>query len=413
MKTVPLRRVVQVVPGQSPASDDVAELAGGLPFIQGNAEFSDTSPHPHLQCDVATKRAEAGDLLLSVRAPVGAMNWADQRLGIGRGVAALRPLDAWDRRFVAYGIRSVLSDLRSVATGSTFEAVTSETLGSLRLPVAEPAEQRRISDFLDDRVARIDRIIAARREQLVGLRAAFESARCSLVLGVRATDTVETALPWARFVGADRKVRRLSHLARMGSGHTPSRSKPEFWIDCDIPWLTTGDVHRFRHDEIDELHSTAVAISDLGLANSAAVLHPARTVALSRTASAGFSIIMGTAMATSQDYVAWTCGPDLKPEFLLASLRVMRPFLLQYLAMGSTHKTIYFPDLMDLSLPVPPMDDQDEAVGLVAEESDLYLEGVAVMTREIDLLGEYKTSLITAAVSGELDVTTAGSNISG
>lgn len=199
----------------------------------------------------------------------------------------------------------------------------------------------------------------------------------------------------------------------MGTGHTPSRSEPDYWVDCDIPWLTTSDVYRFRRDEIDELDATAVEISRVGLANSAAVLHPARTVALSRTASAGFSIIMSRDMATSQDFVTWTCGSDLVPEYLLHMLRTMRPYLLGYLATGSTHKTIYFPDLMDLRLPLPSRREQDIAVRKVqhaARERESVLESVR---RQATLLTEYKQSLITAAVTGELDVTTAGSGIPG
>src|SRR5699024_9211618 len=148
---------------------------------------------------------------------------------------------------------------------------------------------------------------------------------------------------------------------RMGTGHTPSRSVPEYWEDCSIPWLTTGDVHRFRHDEIDTIESTELLISKLGLDNSAAVLHPAGTVALSRTASAGFSILMNVEMATSQDYATWTCGQRLRPKFLLWCLRAMRQDLMGRLATGSTHKTIYFPELMSIRIPLPTKPEQESA----------------------------------------------------
>ncbi len=159
------------------------------------------------------------------------------------------------------------------------------------------------------------------------------------------------------------------------------------------------------------LENTSVKISDVGLRNSAAVLHPAGTVALSRTASAGFSIVMGADMATSQDFATWTCGDDLVPEFLLHALRARRSFLLDYLSMGSTHKTIYFPDLMDLTVGLPTTEVQRSVVAEVARCGQARDRMLADLGRQTALLAEYKTSLITAAVTGELDVTTARSGI--
>lgn len=117
-------------------------------------------------------------------------------------------------------------------------------------------------------------------------------------------------------------------------------------------------------------------------------------------------------MATSQDFVTWTCGPELMPEFLLASLRVMRPFLLGYLATGSTHKTIYFPDLMDLRVAVPEVAAQRAAVVQVEADAARRANVADAMNRQVDLLTEYKQSLITAAVTGDLDVAVAGRGVS-
>lgn len=264
--------------------------------------------------------------------------------------------------------------------------------------------QRRIADFLDDRVSRINNIIAARRRSLAMGDYLAEARRCALILG---PPEAQTDIPWAPKVGSDRRPRRLSQLARLGTGHTPSRSTDDYWIDCTIPWLTTADVHKFRYDQISVLQQTEFLISEVGLANSAAVLHPKGTVALSRTASAGFPIIMGREMATSQDFATWTCGPQLLPEFLLSTLRVMRDYLLRFLSMGSTHKTIYFPDLEAIRIVVPNVQAQKSAVHEINLVETERLAGRAYFNRQIALLTEYKQSLITAAVTGELDVTTA------
>jgi type I restriction enzyme, S subunit len=121
--------------------------------------------------------------------------------------------------------------------------------------------------------------------------------------------------------------------------------------------MTLADVWQLRDSTIDVVHDTAEKISRLGLANSAAVKHRAGTVILSRTASVGFSAILGSDMATSQDFATWTCGQELNPRYLLQALRAMAPDLRRLVA-GSTHKTIYMPDIEQLRIPLPPIADQ-------------------------------------------------------
>jgi len=193
----------------------------------------------------------------------------------------------------------------------------------------------------------------------------------------------------------------------MGSGHTPSRSNPEWWTDCRIPWITTGEVSQVRDDRREVISETRERISELGLANSAAELHPKGTVVLCRTASAGYSGVMGHDMATSQDYVTWTCGPRLDPFYLLWCLRAMRQDLLGRLAMGSTHKTIYVPDLQMLRVPLPELGEQREIVKRIREANTRIDSLVDAINQQLALLAERRQALITAAVTGQMDVTTA------
>lgn len=149
----------------------------------------------------------------------------------------------------------------------------------------------------------------------------------------------------------------IRYIARLGTGHTPSRNHPEYWGDCTIPWITLADIWQLRDGTRDTVTETAEKISRLGLANSAAVLHPAGTVVLSRTASVGFSAIMGRDMATTQHFATWTCGQKLEPRYLLHSLRAMAPDF-DRVADGATHKTIYMPDIEQLRIPLPPVGEQ-------------------------------------------------------
>lgn len=322
------------------------------------------------------------------------------------GISDGRYLAWWARHAHASGL------MRAAATGANILHLGAEDLRRLPIQLPPLDVQRRIADFLDDQVGRIDKAGRLREQQAAAAGDLLESVAHAAVTGgsrFSGQRAAEWALPWAEVLPAGWRTPRICQVARMGTGHTPSRERPELWKDAGIPWLTTGDVHRFRRDEIDVIDDTQVHISQLGIENSAAVLHPAGTVALSRTASAGFSILMGGDMATSQDFATWTCGPLLQPLFLLWCLRAMRRDLLGRLAMGSTHKTIYFPDLMSIRIPLPPVADQRDAVKRINDAAEVSRTLQEALKTAVNLVAERKRSLISAAVMGEFDVTSASS----
>jgi type I restriction enzyme S subunit len=104
-------------------------------------------------------------------------------------------------------------------------------------------------------------------------------------------------------------VMPIGRAARLESGHTPSRLHPEYWEHCTVPWFTLADIWQIREAGADYIYETKEKVSEVGLANSAARVLPKGTVMLSRTASVGFSAIMGVDMATTQDFANWVCGP--------------------------------------------------------------------------------------------------------
>ncbi|MFF4571624.1 restriction endonuclease subunit S [Streptomyces sp. NPDC001410] len=282
------------------------------------------------------------------------------------------------------------------------------------MPILLPplVEQRRIADFLDAETARIDAVAATEQRVLDRLAERRATGIAAAVSGSSHTERRESTLAWLETIPKTWQEVRVGLLARMGSGHTPSRSHPEWWVDCTIPWITTGEVKQVRSDRVEDLFETREKISKLGLANSAAELHPAGTVFLCRTASAGYSGVMGLDMATSQDFVTWTCGSRLDPYYLLWCLRAMRPDLLGRLAMGSTHKTIYVPDLQMLRIPLPSLEEQRKIVEEIRQQNARIDVLVDKVSRQMNLLKERRQALITAAVTGQFDVSTAsGRNV--
>ena len=98
-----LKYIADLNMGQSPPSEEYNSDQIGTPFLQGNAEFGPHHPTPKIYCPTAKKHANPSDILLSVRAPVGAINVANQEYGIGRGLCAIRPrTNQLERRYAKY-----------------------------------------------------------------------------------------------------------------------------------------------------------------------------------------------------------------------------------------------------------------------------------------------------------------------
>jgi type I restriction enzyme, S subunit len=353
---------------------------------------------------------KAGDIVFNkLRTWQGGLGVSQHEGIVSPAYFVCRPSKSVYPKFLHYLLRSApyLAELTRISKfmpPSQFD-ISWEDLREVELLVPSMPTQRAIADFLDAETARIDALIAKRRALIDKLneRRAVLTA-CAVTGEVKGTDCIPSGLPWTRFIPADWRTAKLTLVARLGSGHTPSRDHPEWWLDCTIPWITTGEVSQLREDRVEYIFETREKISALGLANSSATLHPAGTVVLSRTASPGYSAIMGTAMATSPDYVTWTCGHLLEPRFLLLCLRAMRGDLLGRLAQGSTHKTIYMPDIETIRIPLPPLGEQRQIVEHTWRQLKMIDAAVQPITRQIDLLHERRQALITAAVTGELDV---------
>ena len=138
----------------------------GLPLLQGNAELGPLNLIPSRVCDSAPKRAQSVDILLSVRAPVGAMNIAGRAYGIGRGHCSIRPGTHIIRTFCFYQIMTMRTLLVAGATGSSYDAVTASNVGDLPLLLPDRGEQSTIAAFLDRETARIDALVAKKQRLL-------------------------------------------------------------------------------------------------------------------------------------------------------------------------------------------------------------------------------------------------------
>lgn len=158
-----LEEICAINMGQSPDSSTYNEDGNGLPFFQGNADFGETYPTVRMWCSEPTKIAREKDILISVRAPIGALNIANCECCIGRGLAALTVNeDICAQEYLWHALSGKVDELNSKGTGSTFKAINKKTLSETEIPLPPIDEQRKIAAILD----KVSDLIAKRQQQL-------------------------------------------------------------------------------------------------------------------------------------------------------------------------------------------------------------------------------------------------------
>jgi type I restriction enzyme S subunit len=152
---IKITELVDVIMGQSPPSNTYNIEKKGLPFFQGKAEFTDLHPTVRKWCSKPNKISLPNDILLSVRAPVGAVNIANVECCIGRGLAAIQYKHC--PNFLFYFFKSVEKKLDEKGTGTTFRAISGETVRNILLPLPPLPEQHRIVTKIEELFSELDK----------------------------------------------------------------------------------------------------------------------------------------------------------------------------------------------------------------------------------------------------------------
>ena len=156
----------KLIMGQSPPSSTYNHEGIGLPFFQGKAEFGEIHPVANKYCSVPNRIAQRDDVLISVRAPVGPTNLADQECCIGRGLAAIRCKNGVFPKYLLYALRNIEGDIAGLVQdqGGGFTAIKRDQLAGIEIPFPPLAEQKRIVARIEELTRRVEEVRGLRRE---------------------------------------------------------------------------------------------------------------------------------------------------------------------------------------------------------------------------------------------------------
>ena len=176
-REVRLGEIAEIIMGQSPPGETYNHSGEGLPFFQGVADFGYRHPTPRVYCTAPSRIAYPGDILLSVRAPIGRVNVVDKECSIGRGLSIVRPRHSADARYIEFVLRYLEPQWHKIeGGGSVFGNATRDDLERLHIPWFESESDRcaiaHILGTLDDKIE-LNRLMSQTLEQMA--RALFKA----------------------------------------------------------------------------------------------------------------------------------------------------------------------------------------------------------------------------------------------
>lgn len=402
LQRIPLADYAAITMGQSPPASSLNADERGLPFLQGCAEFGARTPSARLYCDPPLKLASSGGTLISVRAPVGTINRADQAYCIGRGLASFKAKTSLsDDAFLRFSAEHGVGFLHRRSQGSTFLAISAADLQQLPVPMASLPLQRRIAEILstvDEAIEQTERLIAKHQQIKAGLMHDLFTRGLTADGHLRPPHTEAPHLYKDSHLGPIPKeweIKRLREVAdiQRGKFSIRPRNDPRYY-GGDYPFIQTGDVSmavgRVLTSYTQTLNADGVAVSRL---------FSAGTVMVTIAANIADTCILGTPMCAPDSLVGVTPRSGGLSRFLELCLHQRKRWF-EGRAPKTAQRNINLEDLYPLEIPYPEIEEQQH----IAERYEACEQVLIKNEQHLDSLSRIRRGLMDDLLTGRVRV---------
>ena len=392
-----------VTMGQSPSSDDYSDDSDMLPFLQGNADFNARYPIPRVYCDSANKIIPKGSVLISVRAPVGAINEADQNYGIGRGLCALVPKSNLLKEYAWYQLHVTRLELNSLATGSTYDAVSVDEVADMSILVPSFFEQQAIATFLDRETARIDALIQ-KKERMTELLKEKRIALITQAITKGLDPNVpmkDSGIEWLGEVPEHWGVKRIKHIARrIQTGCTPPTSNEQHYEDGTLQWFGPSSFTEdlYLTDPVKIINESSISDGVARLFEKGSIM----MVGIGATIGKIAQITMPSS-CNQQITVITLKESECCPDYYTYLLKIMETTI-RGIAPSATLAIFDQGKIGNLSILQPPLHEQWHIAEYLSVQLSDLTHMISLIVSSLSLLREYRASLIHHAVTGKIDL---------
>lgn len=365
-----LEDIVDVTMGQSPKSEYYNTEGKGYPFLQGNRTFGFKYPTFDTYTTVMTKPAKAGDVIMSVRAPVGDLNITPVDMCLGRGVCSLRMKNG-NQDFLFYMMKYYIPHLLKKESGTVFGSVNRNDINGLEVNIPEDAQvQKKIARYLEMIDDKIELNNTINNNLLQQLHVLYSRLFCDSAMDTPLGEVVATT-----------------------SGGTPSRKHDEYYSDSSICWVKSKELLG------NYIHETEEHINDLAIKKSSAKLLPKHSVLIAMYgATVGACGVISKPMTCNQAVCALLCNENYPYTYLLQiAYESQQKFI--NLAVGSAQQNISQVLIKQLNL--------HSDLNIIQKFHGLALpmhQEIESLQAENMHLAALRDNLLPKLMSGELDV---------
>jgi type I restriction enzyme S subunit len=374
-----LGEVSEVIAGQSPSGKHYNSEGIGTPFYQGKKEFGDKFlGSPTTWTTQIKKIAKKGDILMSVRAPVGPVNFTENEICIGRGLASIRCNQRLNKEFLFYQLL-LLQKVIAGKEGAVFASISKSEIAALSIAVTTLPEQLRIVGILDEVFDGIATAKANTEKKLANARELL-NAYLNSVFSQR---------------GEGWKEKRLGDITDVQSGGTPLVSNKQYW-NGNIPWYSSGELNKILTDK------SARTITEDGLNNSNAKIFPKGSLLIGMYDTAALKMSILDRDATFNQAIAGVRPNNMiEMEYIFHVINALKPKLLLQ-RRGARQNNLSLQKIKNILLPIPSLLEQRNIIHTCNQALSETQRLESIYQQKIEALDALKQSILHQAFSGKL-----------
>jgi type I restriction enzyme S subunit len=399
-----LSEIADVVAGQSPESIYYSKIEG-VPFLQGNRTFGTLYPSIDTFTSKVTKLAKKDEVLISVRAPVGDLNFAPCDLCIGRGLASIKAKNG-NNKFIYYALKYNVNNLLRQGSGTTFDSVNKDVINDLELIVPEDTTDR-------DKVAQVLSSLDSKIELNNRINSELEAMAKTLYdywfvqfdfpdKNGKPYKTSGGKMVWneelRREIPEGWDTKELNKLGDIIGGSTPSKAVEEnFCVGNGMPWITPKDLSINKGKKY--ITRGELDVTEIGLKSASLKIMPAGTVLLSSRAPIGYLAISRSNVTTNQGFKSFVPNSKFSTEFIFYTIKNLIPEI-EANSSGSTFQEVSTSTLRTIKTVFPSNDILtifDKKIKPIFKQQD-------VLEEENQKLAELRDWLLPMLMNGQVKV---------
>ncbi len=407
-KTMKTSWIFKIGSGTTPKSGDTRYYTedGGYNWLQtgdlNDCVIIETSKHITEQAiqDYNLKFYSEGSLVIALYgATIGKVGILGIKTTVNQACCVLNRSRSMAEKYAFYVFQAGKPALLREAYGGGQPNISQDIISTQKYPFPPLAEQKAIADYLDAKCAKIDNVVAVQRKRIELLKELKQSIITHAVTkGLDKTAKMkDSGIEWIGEIPDGWEIKKIKHNFEIYAGATPKTEKESFW-DGDIVWITPADYK--TDDKIVLQGERNITIEGYNSCNTQLV--PQGSLIFSKRAPIGTVALSGVELCTNQGCLS--CVPKkVNSLYYYYAISICTEFF-DMLGAGATFKEISADAFANVKLPTPPLYEQTAIADYLDKKCAIIDKQIAKVEKQIELLNEYKLSVITECVTGKRKV---------